>query len=414
MESVVTSLAKAKYWIRSLADQQENTSSLPSAIESAFDSPHNKKKKYVARSAPELATNGVCSKQSSYLDRLSYICNNAIGGQYFSPMLRRHPCRLKSESLDDLFNIGDFSRRESQEDSLSVVFKEFHQNSSDNEIVQEPHRYIKQQSGDSGIFMDDDDRFNTEMSSPPQRKRFSSFFARRSIFKGPFTEGQEITPARESETLDDCNIPLKTRLRKSLRRKTQPCLSLKTKVRDKASLSCCENIYLSNEPAKTRQKIKSLEARGRIKLALQYFTDTKQLRVIIVRADQLKVKNGDIIAKLALNGDTFSVSESTSRARVKDNDVQFKKEIYIDVDSQGLEGAELSLRLFKISNLFNQKTAIGEIRILLDDLDLKMDTSFWVHLVQPTDRRLNQKVGDVTVNNYVFILELINLFYQIC
>jgi len=396
MSTVANSFTKAKSWFRNmLVDDNSLSSSVP-VLNLTIEDEQTPIEKTDMRfhSAPETPIFATSTRRS-HMHLLKAACANAFGELYSS--FDKGGSARSSISL----HLGsDYNGSNASEDAqYTSNMQDFDEPPTTNES---PLRFETQQSvlsKDSGIYMEND----FQQESHESRKSTMSDRLRPSAANSIESKNRYESQRSTSSCIDFTENTNNERNHfKSIEHRNRFYISKHSRSSELGYEPELKTI--SGGPIESKRKSKSKkktskESYGRIKISLQYFEDGEQLRIIVIRADKLRKKACDVEARLSLLFDNVTMSESTPVARVKDNDVQFKKDIYMNTSSDGLEGAELCVRLYKVTKFFRRRKAIGEARIFLEDVDLTMDTTLWFKLSPASSKRFRKKVNILTYFN---------------
>lgn len=374
MDIVVSSIFKATSWFRGFVIESTSASSLPSLdIQNEPSITSQKGKDRTCHSAPAISVLDT-ARSACHLDRLKSVCSNAFGGKHYS----KSQLRDSKESM-----ISDTHRTLSRTASTTY----FSAKSEETNFVQRAAcRFTTQQSvmsGDSGIYMESDSVSLHMKHDQMQNNRLTDTLNRKhSIhFENDENEKEDLDVHKNKKRFVENN---------------HPPLRTSTSLPKPRPRSYTYDHMLKSPKAvhKRNQKQNNADKRGRIKLSLQFYSDREQLRIILIRSDRLPIRSGFASIKTSINWGNTSFSETTRKVRIKNGEAEFKNDVYINTGEQGLCGAVLSVKVYKISKFFRIRKAIGEVKIPLEELDLTMDTTFWVNLSSTTKRNFCKQVHE--------------------
>lgn len=124
---------------------------------------------------------------------------------------------------------------------------------------------------------------------------------------------------------------------------------------------------------------KEVALKGRLKLSLQHFQNSRQLRVIVLCAET-GLEDRTVFCKLALIGNKSTQKGKTHKTRNKTGSAEFKESFYMETKSDDLIGYVLRVELCKVSRILKRPIIFGKAFIDLEDVDISLDTTMWVTL----------------------------------
>ena len=128
---------------------------------------------------------------------------------------------------------------------------------------------------------------------------------------------------------------------------------------------------------------------GRLKIALQYFETSKVLRVIVLRATDLKATKGQVFPRLVVHlGNSKKKHKKISLRKVKaQQDVVFNEDAFFeDIDEEEIDELTLRVSIFNKEGTFRFTKCIGEMVVPIYKYDVSMDTNIWGNLRQKRSR----------------------------
>lgn len=128
---------------------------------------------------------------------------------------------------------------------------------------------------------------------------------------------------------------------------------------------------------------------GRVQISMQYFENTHQLRVILHEAVDLKEHIGKVCIKISLSGKCSTKKEISQKVHTEMGKANFKETMYIFIDPDKddidvVHDCMLRIRLCVVSGILRRAKPIGEAVIVLEKMDLHLDTNMWITLRHPT------------------------------
>lgn len=120
--------------------------------------------------------------------------------------------------------------------------------------------------------------------------------------------------------------------------------------------------------------------RHRIRISLQYFRNTRQLKIMLHTVEGLKDCSFDILVQLALIGRTNKQKAMTRKHRVNNTKAHLNEIVYMEPQDGIVSGMFLRIRLCKVTKFFCRKQPFAEGVIPLKDIELSINTTIWLTL----------------------------------
>ncbi|KAH3837535.1 hypothetical protein DPMN_110928 [Dreissena polymorpha] len=125
---------------------------------------------------------------------------------------------------------------------------------------------------------------------------------------------------------------------------------------------------------------------GIVKMSIQYFSENRQLRVIIMSVEDLNMSDGALSVNISLNNSRGHKIYSTSNRNIVNKKVSFKQALFIGTESK-LSDVSLKVAVVRSSRIFRLKKTLGVAFVPLDDLNLNFDTTLFVQLKPKQSRK---------------------------